>query len=96
MEDEKIVALYWERNEEAIHETEMKYGAYLTKIAHNILNDIHISKRGRLCRRTGQTGCFYILEKSQEICPLTYTERRQESNGDRVNMPDHWMNWESA
>lgn len=44
MEDEKIVALYWERNEEAIHETEMKYGAYLTKIAHNILNDMEDSR----------------------------------------------------
>ena len=39
MEDEKIVSLYWERSEEAIRETEIKYDRYLFKIAQNILND---------------------------------------------------------
>ncbi len=39
MEDEKIVALYWERNEAAISATEEKYGRYLTRIAYNILAD---------------------------------------------------------
>ena len=37
MEDEKIVALYWERNENAIRETETKYGKYCYTIAYNIL-----------------------------------------------------------
>ena len=37
MEDEKIVALYWERNENAIRETEQKYGKYCYAIAYNIL-----------------------------------------------------------
>lgn len=39
MEDERIVELYWQRNEKAISETENKYGPYLFKIAHNILAD---------------------------------------------------------
>ena len=39
MEDEKIVELYWDRNEEAIACTQQKYGAYLLKIARNILSD---------------------------------------------------------
>lgn len=39
MEDEKIVSLYWERSEDAIRETEIKYDRYLFKIAQNILND---------------------------------------------------------
>lgn len=39
MQDEMIVALYWQRDENAISETERKYGRYLTKIAHNILSD---------------------------------------------------------
>ncbi len=39
MQDEEIVALYWERNEDAIRETARKFGAYLTKIANNILAD---------------------------------------------------------
>ncbi len=37
MEDEKIVALYWQRDESAIQETKDKYGLYLSKIAYNIL-----------------------------------------------------------
>jgi len=39
MKDEEIVVLYWQRSEAAISETERKYGAYLTKIAYNILSD---------------------------------------------------------
>ena len=39
MEDEKIVALYWQRSEDAIRETAKKYETYLTKIARNILSD---------------------------------------------------------
>lgn len=36
--DEMIVDLYWNRNETAIVQTDMKYGKYLFKIANNILN----------------------------------------------------------
>ena len=28
MKDQDIVKLYWDRNEDAIHQTQMKYGAY--------------------------------------------------------------------
>ena len=38
MDDEKIIALYWERNENAINETKQKYGHYCHAIAHNILH----------------------------------------------------------
>lgn len=38
MEDEKIVMLYWERDENAIRETNMKYGKYCYTIAYNILH----------------------------------------------------------
>ncbi len=44
MRDEQIVALYWDRNEDAIRETSQKYGAYLSKIAYNILSDLEDSK----------------------------------------------------
>lgn len=37
MEDEKIITLYWERDENAIRETENKYGKYCYAIAYNIL-----------------------------------------------------------
>lgn len=43
MTDEKIVELYWKRDEDAIVETQQKYGHYLTKIAYNILQDMEDS-----------------------------------------------------
>ena len=39
MDDSQIVSLYWDRDETAIRETEVKYDRYLTKIAYNILAD---------------------------------------------------------
>ncbi len=44
MLDEEIVDLYWQRDENALRETERKYGPYLTKIAYNILSDLEDSK----------------------------------------------------
>lgn len=38
MNDERIITLYWERNEQALHETQKKYGRYLYSIAYNIVN----------------------------------------------------------
>lgn len=37
MEDEKIVDLYWARNEDAIRETDVKYGRFLHSVSYNIL-----------------------------------------------------------
>jgi RNA polymerase sigma-70 factor (ECF subfamily) len=39
MTDEKIIALYFSRSENAITETNKKYGSYCFKIANNILNN---------------------------------------------------------
>lgn len=39
MEDSRIVQLYWERSENAITETDKKYGKYCYSIAYNILAD---------------------------------------------------------
>ncbi len=39
MEDEKIIDLYWERDQAAITHTEQKYGGYCRRIAGNILYD---------------------------------------------------------
>ena len=44
MKDTEIVALYWNRDEAAIKQTQDKYGAYLSKIAYNILSDFEDSK----------------------------------------------------
>lgn len=39
MTDEKIIQLFFQRNEMAIEETHKKYGSYCFKIANNILNN---------------------------------------------------------
>lgn len=44
MQDERIVALYWERNEAALTATLEKYDRYLTKVAYNILADLEDSR----------------------------------------------------
>ena len=44
MEDAEIVALYWARNEDAITQTKAKYGAYLNRVANNILADLEDSQ----------------------------------------------------
>lgn len=44
MEDQRILDLYWQRDEAAIRETEQKYGKYLTKIAYGILADAEDSR----------------------------------------------------
>ena len=40
MDDERIVQLYWDRNETAITESAVKYGSYCASIAYNILNNM--------------------------------------------------------
>ena len=44
MEDEKIIELYWQRDEEALRQTNQKYGSFCYYIAHNILKDDEDSK----------------------------------------------------
>ena len=39
MDDTRIIDLYWARSEEAIRETDLKYGPYCRTIAWNILQD---------------------------------------------------------
>ncbi len=39
MEDEKIIELYWARQEKAIYETDKKYGKYCNTISFNILKN---------------------------------------------------------
>lgn len=39
MEDEKIIDLYWQRDQAAIHETDLKYGRQLQTLSFHILNN---------------------------------------------------------
>ena len=44
MQDDRIIELYFQRDESAIKETAQKYGAYCTGIAYNILRDVFDSE----------------------------------------------------
>jgi len=44
MEDARIIELYWNRDEKAIHETDIKYGNYIFTTANNILLNEEDSK----------------------------------------------------
>ena len=44
MEDAEIVELYWARDENAVGQTKTKYGAYLNRVAYNILADLEDSQ----------------------------------------------------
>jgi len=44
MNDESIIELYWQRSEDAVKETENKYGRYLFSISKNIVSDIEDCK----------------------------------------------------
>ena len=39
MTDIQIIRLYWDRNEQAIHETDLRYGSKLHYLAHKIVQD---------------------------------------------------------
>ena len=40
MEDREIIELYWKRNEDAIRQSDNKYGRYCLSIADRILHDM--------------------------------------------------------
>ncbi len=40
MSDEQIVALYWQRDEQAIRQTDIKYKNFLLSVAYNIVHDV--------------------------------------------------------
>lgn len=40
MEDSRIIDLFFERSEQAVHELELKYGRAVRKLSLNILGDV--------------------------------------------------------
>ena len=47
MEDASIIELYFDRDEDAIRQTDIKYGSYCNTITYNILHDYHDSEECR-------------------------------------------------
>lgn len=72
MDDNKIVELYWQRNEQAIKETSDKYGSYCMKISLNILSTmseseemsmILICRHGMQCPRIVRNCSWHFWER---------------------------------
>ena len=64
MNDAKIVELYWSRSEEAIGETQMKYGKYCQTISYNILGNTSDAEE-----------CVNIVRRSTHFTHITHRSR---------------------
>lgn len=69
MDDEKIIALFCERSEQAISELSKKYGAVCTKIAKNILGD---SQDAEECVNDAYLGVWNTIPPNKPEALLTY------------------------
>lgn len=86
MEDAKIVELYWQRDQTAIHKTEQKYGNYLVKVAYNILddlddsmesvNDTYLSAWNAMPPHRPQALCPFLSKLTRRIS-ISHLRRRQ-------------------
>ena len=64
MSDEKIVDLYWQRDEQAIKETDIKYKKFLLSVAMNIVHDMCDSEE---CLNDTYTGAWNAIPPARPI-----------------------------
>lgn len=67
--DEEIIDLYWKRNEEAIRETDRKYGKLLYQQAYNILHDRCDSEE---CQNDAYLGVWNSIPPTRPTSLQTY------------------------
>ena len=95
MEDEKIIDLYWNRDQGAIGHTAEKYGSYCGRIAKNILlnkedceecvNDTWLRAWNAMPDETGNFICVFRCDhkkfKSGSIPETAYGKKRKRGSG---------------
>ena len=64
MSDEKIVDLYWQRDEQAIKETDIKYKKFLLSVAMNIVHDMSDSEE---CLNDTYIGAWNAIPPARPI-----------------------------
>ncbi len=69
MEDEKIVALFFQRSEQAIRELDIKYGKVLHKLSYNIVNDREDAEE---CVSDAYLGAWNAISPEKPSPLLTY------------------------
>ena len=85
MSDEQIIELYWQRNERALKETDIKYKKFLLAIAYNILHDMCDSEE---CLNDTYMGAWNAIPPEKPISLpafLTTIMRRTAINRYRVS-----------
>ena len=69
MEDEKIIALFFQRSEQAIRELDIKYGKVLHKLSYNIVNDREDAEE---CVSDAYLGAWNAIPPEKPSPLLTY------------------------
>ena len=93
MNDDQIIQLYFDRSEQAIKETDTKYGGYCYSIAYNILTNPEDAEES--VSDTYLPG-RHFWGKSPGIFPLTDGESTAPSSGARGRSSLHWRNCGNA
>ena len=91
MDDEEIIRLYWNRDESAIRETDRKYGAYLTKIVRNVLdngedaresvNDTYYAAWNTIPPQRPDSLCAYLGKIARRIAVDYFRKRNRVKRG---------------
>ena len=92
MEDAKIVELYWLRDQQAIAQTQAKYGAYLTKVAMNILcdredsdesvNDTYLAAWNAMPPHRPQALCAFLSKLTRRIAVSLLRKKQSSKRGE--------------
>ena len=62
--DEKIIDMYWERDPDAIQETDRKYGSFLRNVAYNILFDVQDCEE---CKNDAYLGIWNAIPSARPV-----------------------------
>lgn len=102
MEDEKIISLYWERDENAICETQRKYGKYCYTVAYNILqshedseecvNDtLNIAWNTIPPEKPTKLNCFLArITRNSAIDKIRYNNAKKRDSEAEVIIDEYW------
>lgn len=95
MDDKNIVELFWARSEDALRETQSKYGKYCTAIAHNVLdshedaeecvNDAYLRTWQSIPPANPTSLCAYVSKITRNLAIDRYNRenaQKRNSNGD--------------
>lgn len=105
MEDSSIVELYWQKNADAIKETDSKYGAYCFAIADNILhkkedseecvNDTWLNAWNAMPPQKPTKLQMFLAKITRNLSFNRFNARSAEKRGGG-EVASSWMSWRSA